>query len=223
MKYSNRWHTAQYFEIRWWKRYLKSKSVTDYLAWKKEYWHNLLNILKEDIPSLEGCKILDAGCGPAGIFTILEKNEVTAIDPLLNDYDKDLDHFSFNDYPNIRFITTTIEEFEPDILFDVIFCLNAINHVRDIQGSLSQMANCIAPGGILIMTVDAHKYRPLKSLFKWIPGDILHPHQLNQAGYIRLLKKIGLSIQQTMKLKKGNIFDYSLIIATRSEVNEVEL
>ncbi|MEM6726326.1 MAG: class I SAM-dependent methyltransferase [Bacteroidota bacterium] len=79
-----RWRLAQAAEIRWWQRYLRKKEPESYLSWKRDYWENFLEKIQCIVPSQ--AHILDAGCGPAGIFTIFPENQVTAIDPLLYHY-----------------------------------------------------------------------------------------------------------------------------------------
>ena len=87
-----RWKIAQWFEQRWWKSYLADKNPQDYLDWKKSYWK--VFIAKLDLEHPNEKAILDAGCGPAGIFIHLEGNQVTATDPLIDGYEKHLDHFN---------------------------------------------------------------------------------------------------------------------------------
>ena len=81
MAASRRWKVAQKAEIGWWKRYLKKKPVGDYIEWKRKYWTEFLSSVSDVIDVDQDHEILDAGCGPAGIFIILEGNKVTAIDP----------------------------------------------------------------------------------------------------------------------------------------------
>ena len=79
-----KWKLAQTLEYKWWQNYLKKKDTNEYLQWKIHYWQDvLLQISKYvDIPNSK--TILDAGCGPAGIFIALKGNTVDAIDPLLS-------------------------------------------------------------------------------------------------------------------------------------------
>ena len=74
-----RWKIAQAAEMRWWKTYLKKKPVADYLQNKKAYWHRVLKLA--DVHIKDSDLVLDAGCGPAGIFIILNNNTVDAIGP----------------------------------------------------------------------------------------------------------------------------------------------
>ncbi len=203
---SLRWKIAQNIELRWWKNYLKGKSPEEYLAWKKDYWQKTLAELAVDLNP--GSKILDAGCGPAGIFTILDKHEVTAIDPLLDKYAIDLPHFNPADYPFCTFENQSLERFISKEPFDLIFCINAINHVDDINKAVANLSDCLKPNGKLIMTIDAHNYGLLKKIFQLIPGDILHPHQYDLADYQVMMTKAGFHLQSSIKLKSEFIFDY---------------
>ncbi|MFT5619638.1 MAG: 2-polyprenyl-3-methyl-5-hydroxy-6-metoxy-1,4-benzoquinol methylase, partial [Arenicella sp.] len=132
MSTSLKWKLAQFAEIRWWQNYLKSKSATDYKAYKTDYWKKFLNEIEPDFSFKPEDKILDAGCGPAGLFIILNQNETTAVDPLLGKYEENLSHFSKSNYPNVNFVESGLEGFVENEAFDHVFCLNCINHVADL-------------------------------------------------------------------------------------------
>jgi len=203
---SLRWKIAQNIELKWWKNYLKGKSPEDYLVWKKDYWRKTLKQLKIELKP--GLKVLDAGCGPAGIFTILDQQRVTALDPLLNKYAKELPHFDPSKYNYCLFVNQSLEEYITQEPFDLIFCINAINHVDDISKAIKNLALNLRPGGKLIMTIDAHNYSLLKKIFQCIPGDILHPHQYDLADYQSMTEAAGFKIISSKKLKSEFIFDY---------------
>ncbi len=208
MKKKWRWKFAQYLEIKWWKDYLESKDVDEYLAWKKKYWIDFISKIP-NLPELKNLSILDAGCGPAGIFTILESNQVDAIDPLLDKY-KTLAHFNSANYPYTKFTTQTIEQLTIQEKYDVIFCLNAINHVENIELAYRQLAKALKPNGILVVSIDAHRNTFLHKLFKLLPGDVLHPHQYNLAEYETFLSSNQIKLFPPILLKKEFIFDYYL-------------
>lgn len=204
-----KWKLAQAAEIRWWRSYLAGKTPVDYLGDKKAYWWRVLKTAAIELPT--GAKVLDAGCGPAGIFIILEGQQVDAVDPLLDQYAEQLPHFHPQDYPHVRFINRPLEAFQPEKQYDLIFCLNAINHVGNIRIALDQLIRCMKAGGMLWISIDAHRSRKLECLFRRVPADILHPHQYTLEGYERLLKERGLKIVKRIKLKPGRIFDYYLL------------
>lgn len=214
MKETLRWKLAQYFEKRWWKKYLRNKTVEDYRVWKKDYWNKLLTA--GEISMANYCKILDAGCGPAGVFMVLENQQVTAVDPLLNEYEKQLIHFKKSDYKNAEFIHSPIENFKRVNYFDFIFCMNAINHVQDYETAMNNLSESLKPDGIFVMTIDAHNHSFFKHLFKAIPGDILHPHQFDLNEYKLQLMQRGVVIEKEVLLKKEFFFNHYLIVGNKN-------
>ena len=211
---SLKWKLAQAIEVKWWNHYLRNKDKSTYYSWKKSYWLGFLETIGYKLPD-HPIKIMDAGSGPAGIFTILDRYEVVAVDPLLEKYKTQLGLFDPADYPYARFVTSTIESIQMDQQFDTIFCLNCINHVNSIQSSLRNLFNALKPGGKLILSTDAHNSNLLKSIFQIIPGDVLHPHQYNIEAYQQFVNNAGFQINKTMKIKSEIIFGYWVIKAYR--------
>jgi 2-polyprenyl-3-methyl-5-hydroxy-6-metoxy-1,4-benzoquinol methylase len=212
VKTSWRWHIAQQLEIKWWQNYLKDRSPDTYLPWKRRYWEGLLRELWPSLLLKPGAEVLDAGCGPAGIFMALEGQLVTAIDPLLREY-KSLPHFQPDQYPNVHFKELAIENLKEEHRFDVVFCLNAINHVADIHSAYGRLVQALKPGGTLVVSIDAHNHSSLKHLFRLVPGDALHPHQYDLDEYTRFLEDRGLAVVQTLLKDKGKIFNYYVQVA----------
>jgi 2-polyprenyl-6-hydroxyphenyl methylase/3-demethylubiquinone-9 3-methyltransferase len=215
MKFSRKWRLAQFLEYKWWIRYLENKTPEEYLSWKKNYWRNFLSQLNIEEESLKGKRILDAGCGPAGIFTILDNSTVTAIDPLIEKYGIGLPHFDAEKYPYTRFINATIEQFHSHEPFDIIFSINAINHVSDIEKAIRMIYGNTQKGGMVVITTDVHQNPILKGIFKLIPGDMLHPQQHELSDYEELINNVGFKITQITKLKSEAIFDYVAFVATK--------
>lgn len=209
-----RWRLAQFFEMRWWKNYLKNKK-NDYLEYKKNYWENFLQNI-ENFKLRENEQILDIGCGPAGIYMVLPNNNIDAIDPLCESYHNKLSHFSFSFYPNVRFFNISFENFSATKTYDKIFCLNAINHFLDLEKSIKKIADLLHPQAKLYVSIDVHNYKFLCKLFKIIPVDVLHPHQFTLLQYQNMLQKFQLKILQTTLIKKRSIFDYYLIVLMKT-------
>ena len=209
-----RWKIAQKAELRWWQRYLKGKPRADYLNWKKAYWKTLIQQTGLSLQAEES--VLDAGCGPAGIFTILKDQEVVALDPLLESYEEKLEHFKKTDYPKVKFVSQSLEAYQPAQFFDKVFCLNAINHVADLDKSLDKLIQMIKPEGQLILSIDAHNFKFLKPIFRMIPGDILHPHQYDLQEYKDMLTSSGIHISKSILYQKAFLFNYYILIGTLS-------
>lgn len=208
---SLRWKVAQAAEIRWWQGYLKKKPKADYLEWKRNYWLDLIQ--KTGLSIEKGEQILDAGCGPAGIFMALPDAKVDAVDPLLNNYENKLAHFNKSMYPEVRFFNASLEAYECSYSYDKIFCLNAINHVADLSLSIDKLVGMLKPNGHLIMSIDAHNYTLFKKLFSWLPGDILHPHQYDLKEYEAMLTERNLTIKDSVLMKEEFFFNYFMLVA----------
>ena len=198
-------------ERRWWRRYLGRRDVDEYLAWKRAYWQRFLRetghaqVLEEDWQY--GARVLDAGCGPAGVFSVLAKASVTAVDPLLDAYDE-LPHFERTRYPNVHWRDVPLERFEETGGYDYVFCLNVLNHVRDLGAVLRVLAKALRPSGTLVLSVDAHRHAWLKPVFKLLPGDVLHPHQLDLGEYVAACEAAGLRLERQQLYDTPALFDY---------------
>lgn len=207
-----KWITAQLFEGIWWKLYLKRKNER-YLECKRKYWINILKMIPgiEPVPA----NVLDVGCGPSGIFMVLNDHHVTAIDPLLENYNKKLVLFSMENYPWVDFIPAKIEDFTPDEKFDLIFCMNSINHFDDLQLAMFRLSELVKRQGILIFTVDVHNYRFFKYLLKITGVDIMHPYQMSGKDYILIFKKYGFKVNRWSLLKSRFMFNHCLFVAEK--------
>jgi 2-polyprenyl-6-hydroxyphenyl methylase/3-demethylubiquinone-9 3-methyltransferase len=210
---SQRWRVAQFFEIRWWQRYLGQQDWSAYLIRKQAYWLRILDVLDASINP--EATVLEAGCGPAGLFIILPNRQVDAVDPLLNKYQEKLPGFSLTQWPHIRFHAQRLEDFQPANTYDWICCFNAINHVDDWADGLDRLTAAAKPGSTLLLGVDVHRFAALKSLFRAIPGDILHPHQHDREDYRKALNARNWAVEYEHTWKKGGIFDYCLIRCVR--------
>ena len=210
---SLRWKVAQYLEGRWWRRYLKRKPPSKYLEDKIDYWRRTLDTLAwHPVP---GRRVLDAGCGPAGIFIHLHRTEsVAALDPLLSNYERHLPIFSRRSYPAVSFHEQRLED-RPIHAgpFAAIYCFNAINHVANWSGALDALTAYARPGTEMILTSDVHRWNWLMPLFRAIPGDALHPQQHDAADYRYALAARGWTIQREQVLRREWIFDYTAWVA----------
>lgn len=208
-----RWQFAQFFELRWWKNYLKGKSPEDYLRWKKNYWLEFLKGLDLNVNDVE-YPAIDIGCGPAGVFMILEEGQVTAVDPLLDSYES-LEIFNQTAYPKANFVHSSFEDFSSDQKYETVFCLNAINHFIDLGASFENLGAICSDNGQLIVSIDAHNHLFFRKLFSWIPLDILHPHQYTLAEYEAFVEAAGFRIEKKVLGQKRFFFDYWIIKARK--------
>lgn len=167
-----------------------------------------------------GARVLDAGCGPAGIFTLLKNNEVWAVDPLIDYYDSKLKHFRKSDYPWVHFEKRRLESLDAQGIFDVVFCLNAVNHVADWDAALSALVRVLKPGGTLVVSTDVHRHALLKTLFRIFPGDVLHPQQHDLNDYTSWFEKSGMAPLRMFPMKKERIFEYWVLLYRKPDFQE---
>jgi 2-polyprenyl-3-methyl-5-hydroxy-6-metoxy-1,4-benzoquinol methylase len=230
-----RWKLAQQLEALWWKRYLRGADPLRYRAWKKAYWLELLGphrgalgLERRQDAGAGGQtlrpRILDAGCGPAGINLALADTEgesgmpalhLTALDPLMNHYRQKLPAWPVLQTPGVHYLHQKLEEHQPEQPYDGLCCLNAINHVDDLDAALDALTQSIRPGGWLLLGVDAHRSVALQRLFRLIPGDALHPHQHTASEYQAMLQNRGWLVEDLRVHKPGRVFDYVVIRARK--------
>ncbi len=216
MNQTLKWKVAQKVELLWWRKYLRKKSKDEYAAWKKGYWSELIQKLESYLQLKPSDKVLDAGCGPAGIFMVLPEQKVTAVDPLLARYQSNLAHFVPSEYPNVQFHNLAIEQFQSPAQYDVVFCMNAINHVSDIGNSFDRLVKATRPDGTLVVSIDVHNYNFCKRLFRLLPGDILHPHQHDLVEYQKMVTERGCELVNCQMLKKDWLFDHYVMVARKA-------
>jgi 2-polyprenyl-6-hydroxyphenyl methylase/3-demethylubiquinone-9 3-methyltransferase len=212
-----RWRIAQWLEIRWWRNYLRTQEVERYAEQKTNYWQRILDTLDIRLPPKQ--QVLDAGCGPAGVFMLLNNQQVDAMDPLLEQYADQLEHFKIADYPWVNFHSSSLESYPKTKSYDYTFCLNAINHVSDWKAGMDRLAALTKPNGTLVLGVDVHRYSFLKKIFRTLPGDVLHPHQHDREDYRQALQHRGWQIEKEHTWKEGFIFDYWLVVCRASTAN----
>ena len=94
--------------------------------------------------------------------------------------------------------------------------MNAINHVADLEQAIERLINVTQPGGRVIISIDVHKYTFIKKIFRWVPLDILHPHQHSTLEYAKLITREGCLIEKDLLLKPGYIFEYRVLIARKT-------
>jgi 2-polyprenyl-3-methyl-5-hydroxy-6-metoxy-1,4-benzoquinol methylase len=213
MASKGRWGIAQAAERKWWQRYLRGKDVHTYLTWKMQYWQGVHGKVAPHIELGADAAIADIGCGPAGIFMFYSNtHRVTAVDPLIPMYERDLVHFDPSRYAGVAFVASALESYRPTEQFDIVYCLNAVNHVQDIQACYANLCAMVKPQGYLVMSIDAHNYELLKYIFQRVPGDVLHPQQYNAGEYEGMAIQHNMTFKHSELLKREFIFNYYLQI-----------
>ncbi|AAU04077.1 bifunctional 2-polyprenyl-6-hydroxyphenol methylase/3-demethylubiquinol 3-O-methyltransferase UbiG [Rickettsia typhi] len=115
-----------------------------------EYIIEKIKLHYNDISKLQ---ILDVGCGGGLIAAPLASQgfNVTAIDALKSNIETATIYAQKNDL-KINYLQTTIEELENDKLYDVVICLEVIEHVENVQQFILNLVQHIKPNGIAIIS-----------------------------------------------------------------------
>lgn len=98
-------------------------------------------------------KVCDLGAGPVctvGNLWGKTKIEIYASDVLAKDYQKIIDDLNVNlktpiEYQNMEKLTY------PDNFFDIVHCVNALDHVKDLRSALSEMKRICKIGGYVYL------------------------------------------------------------------------
>ena len=212
-----RWKIAQWFELQWWKRYLSGKSKEEYIAWKTNYWLQLMRTLELGKGIEAADTIVDFGCGPFGLPLANQQwqKQLTAVDPLLDEYATTIPFFNKQDYSGTHFITLSMEDFSSLEKFNLVFCMNAINHVHSMDKAFDVVVGSAQQNSKIVVSIDAHNFSFFKFLFRLIPGDILHPHQYDLKEYSRFLESRNCKIEQAVCIKQEFFFDHYVLVARK--------
>lgn len=130
-----------------------------------EYWkhYRFLDNIERLVGFTDKSKVIDVGCG---ISTVLHfvKGRRFGIDPLAQEY-KEL-----YDYPRDITVLKSCGEEIPfkDAYFDVAFCSNVLDHVKNPRTTIDEIHRILAPDGFFIMTVELFE--------RAMPRDPAHPH-----------------------------------------------
>jgi len=128
-----------------------------------EYWHGE-TILEQELervrhfyaPLMETyagnlsdtSSILDIGCGPVCAARFLEQGEHIYLDPLLDDFRRAYP----GKLPKGKHLAMAAEGIpEPDASFDLILCIDALDHVMNPEMALHEMQRLLKPDGTLIL------------------------------------------------------------------------
>lgn len=161
--------------------------------------------------SVSGKTALDVGCG-GGILAeefAAAGFSVSGIDPSENSIRTAKDHARQNGL-DIRYETGTAEKLPyPDNSFDVVYCCDVLEHVRDVNTAISEISRVLKSGGMFFF--DTINRTPLSKLIiiklwqEWRSTALVQPGLHVYDMFIRPdeLKEISFSYGMEVKQLKG--------------------
>lgn len=115
----------------------------------------------KNIVDLQNIKILDVGCGGGLVSIPLAKlgAKVTALDAGAKNIQTAKDYAKNLKLPNIEFICESIENYNNhQEVYDVVLCLELIEHVEDQNLLLQKLSSYLKKGGILVLSTITKTY-----------------------------------------------------------------
>ena len=112
------------------------------------------SLSKGGLKPLRGLNVLDIGCGGGLISEPLARMgaDVTGIDPAPENIQTAADHAASQDL-TINYQAVTAEQVvEAGQTFDMVTCLEVVEHVPDPAEFVSTISKLVRPGGLLIMS-----------------------------------------------------------------------
>ncbi len=185
-------------ELRFWQK-------PDILAAQKFRTERYVPLLKEMIARRGEpvIRLIDVGCGPSCLGQHITAEERWFLDPLLEKY-KPL----FGDaIPAGHHLSKKLEDAALDEnYFELVLCLNALDHVRDPWLVLRQIHRILKPGGLFILTLYTRHpllafLRNLQEYFH-LSTDAAHPYTFTKRKMESDLNDAGLAIQTTKMIEK---------------------
>jgi SAM-dependent methyltransferase len=196
-----RWRTAQQYERGFWQQQAEQigrgeTAQPDWYKWRADQLVARLRSLGKESVTLPDTRALEVGSGPVGLLAFYPASDVTLVDPLA-------DFFASNPAlvalrrADARYVTAPGERLPAAAgAVDLAVIENCIDHVKDADGVMAELARVLRPGGTLYLTVNCRSglgyyiHRSISSL-RLDPG---HPHTFTPDRVVAFLKKHGFDV-----------------------------
>lgn len=152
----------------WWKAatFFIFGSPDTHTRLRNSYVINTINQLS--LP--DDCRVLEAGCGRAIPTLWLARNnpdwQLTGmeLDPVMT---RSLEKvIESGDYPNVKLIEADILELDNEDAYDLIICIDTLEHIKDDVGLLRRFQRALSSGGHMVI----HVPRRHQEMWRWIPA-----------------------------------------------------
>ena len=152
----------EFYEWLFWKlKKMKEKRLTNHHY--EEFFTRYFGFSHEDY---RGKRVMDVGCGPRGSLEWASMvKERVGLDTLADKYVK-----LEGKYHEMTYVNAGCEAIPfGDDHFDFVSSFNSLDHVDDLDGSISEVVRVIKPGGYFLLIADIHSYPTIcePSAFDW--------------------------------------------------------
>ena len=199
-----RWNRAQVAEKRFWDKFLNM----NYTA--RPEWRHYFNLIKKYVPIKKDTAILDVGCGAYGILNGLKTGKRYGIEPLMDFF---LSKIKMS--KKIKWIAGKGEKLPfKNKFFDVIFCINVLDHVEAPEKTLKEINRCLKDKKIFFLTLNCYGL-PVALFRRFLEkinfGDPGHPHSYTIKEMEHLLSSNNFEVVEVLderELPVGNNNDF---------------
>jgi SAM-dependent methyltransferase len=184
------WVCAQEGHFRTWEGYAR-RGVRQELG-REMYWKSLVAEMDRTHPLRPSERVLDLGCGLDTVLDYLPSVRGFTLDSLMHR----LSAFGLS-VPIAH--AAGLFEMLPfaDEVFDRVFLMNVLDHVRSPFCGLREIARVLRPGGVLVISVDTYRnfHYHRRKLRKWYDrargAPTKHPWVFSNSDVTKLLRRGG--------------------------------
>jgi SAM-dependent methyltransferase len=127
--------------------------IADYLEYERRLWHEtLLPVLRRHAVDLDGARVLDIGCGHAGMLVGLGESFVVAEAVGIDLDDEMLAHARRAPPQRTRLLQANLFDFDDAARFDAVFLRDVLEHIGDPARALERAVALTRPGGVLFLS-----------------------------------------------------------------------
>lgn len=156
------WEDSQMNEGHFWR--VQSKQANTEQQSRNSYYQSYLFPDFFDQADFTELTLIDVGSGPEGILHVLEAKRKIAVDPLMDLFGEIGYNVQAND---VEAVALSAEDlWKLSCSADIVFCLNALDHMRNLPTAAKQIIELIRPGGFLILCVDLRPPRLVDAYHK---------------------------------------------------------
>lgn len=109
----------------------------------------ILDLLFNEGSLINGCSILDVGCGTGILFNYFNKKNAKSITGI--DISKNMIDIAKLKYPNIKLICDNILSFDDENKYDVVVLYNTLPHIYDLDLLFANIKKLLIKDGKLII------------------------------------------------------------------------
>lgn len=144
-------------ELEFWSNNVRNEKILENCFYETFY----VDDLKINHEEFKDKIILDIGCGPRGSLEWADMAKLRiGLDPLVNEYYK-LDGGTL--FHKMHYVRAYSEDMPfPDEMFDFVFSINSLDHVDDLNETISEIKRVLKVGGTCGIIVDAN-HKPQKT------------------------------------------------------------